>query len=334
MTSITYAWLIATIATAVLLAFWKKIGIKDIPGNRSVHSATTPTAAGACISFIFLIFSGATWINLIPFELPSLTFIFGLTILAAVGFIDDWKELNYKARLFSHIFAVGLVLTQQPLSSIEYVFWFFIGVGLVNACNFLDGLNGLLASQWLLTVGFLLSAFEPFNSLFWILWISTLVYLFFNFPKARVFIGDTGSTILGFSYFAIIFHLAPNQHEFPTIVIGHDSFVMFALLPLAFAWGDVAFTIARRFIDKRSVTASFGDYGFHHQARFFNNHAFVTLTYLALNCLLTYGAACLFSSHQDIYLICCLYAVAQIIHWGIIYRLSMAHTNSRLQRNS
>jgi len=326
MPCVTYAWIIAAVSTIVFLTFWKKIGIKDIPGYRSSHLATTPTAAGACISLIFIGFFFAAQSNLTSLDLPPITFIFGIMILTIVGFIDDLKELNYKTRLLSHILAVGLVLAQQSLSPVEYVLWFFIGVGLVNACNFLDGLNGLLASQWLLTVGFLLSAFASINSIFWILWISTLVYLFFNFPKARVFIGDTGSTILGFSYFVIIFHLAPNQHGFSSIFIPHDSFIMFALFPLGFAWSDVAFTIVRRFIDKRSVTASFGDYGFHYKAKFFRSHAFVTITYLVLNCLLTCVATFLFFNRKNIFLMSCLYAVAQLIHWGFVYRLSRKYS--------
>ena len=317
-----YTWVVAAVLMATCLFVWKKIGIKDIPSHRSSHSMATPTAAGVCISFIFFGFFFAAKASLINVGLPSVTFVLGLLILTVVGFIDDKKELNYKTRLFSHIFAVGLVLTQQDLSVVEYLCWFFIGVGLINACNFLDGLNGLLASQWLLTVGFLLSAFAPTNSIFWILWISTLVYLFFNFPKALVFIGDTGSTILGFSYFAIIFNLALVQHEFPSILIPHDSFVMFALFPLGFAWGDVAFTIVRRFVDKRSITSSFGDYGFHHQSKFFKSHALVTLTYLTLNSLMTCMATYLFFDHPSIMLMCFLYAVAQLIHWMFIQYLS------------
>ncbi len=315
-------WLISALFSAVLFFIWKKIGIRDIPSYRSSHSTAIPTAGGICISFVFLSFFISKHIGLILFEQLPYAFIVGFMILTVIGFIDDWKELNYKTRLLSHVLAVGLILAQQPLSPVEYILWFFIGVGLVNACNFLDGLNGLLTSQWLLTVGFLLSAFAPMNSLFWILWISTLVYLFFNFPKARIFIGDTGSTILGFSYFALIFTLAPNQPDFPTFFVPHDSFVMFSLFPLGFAWGDIAFTLARRFIQKRSVTASFGDYGFHYEAKFFQSHSIVTLLYVALNCLLTFGAASLFFNHQHIFLISCLYGVVQIFHWMFIYRLS------------
>ena len=317
------AWSIAASLSVFLLFVWKKIGIRDVPSYRSSHSTAVPTAAGICISLVFLSFFISEQMGLFPFERLSYSFIAGFVILTVVGFVDDWKELNYKIRLLSHVLAVGLVLTQQPLSPVEYILWFFIGVGLVNACNFLDGLNGLLASQWLLTVGFLLSAFAPMNSLFWILWISTLAYLFFNFPKARVFIGDTGSTILGFSYFVLIFNLAPSQQGFPSFFVPHDSFIMFALFPLGFAWGDIVFTLIRRFIQKRSVTASFGDYGFHYTAKLFKSHSFVTLFYVALNCLLTFGATCLFSNHQHIFLICCLYGVAQMFHWIFIYSLSV-----------
>lgn len=323
MMPIITTWSAAALLTTILLAFWKKVGIKDIPGQRSVHSATVPTAAGICILCVALFFFCIGHANFIFFDSASFAFILGFTILATIGFIDDWKELNYKTRLFSHILAVGLVLTQQNLNFTEYVIWFFIGVGLVNACNFLDGLNGLLASQWLLTIGFLLSAFAPLNSFFWIIWTSTFIYLFFNFPKARIFMGDTGSTILGFSYFTLIFTLTPNQHGFPSFIVAHDSFIIFALFPLGFAWGDIAFTIIRRVIEKRSITSSFGDYGFHYKAKIFHNHVPVTLIYLALNCILTYGAVLLFLNHHNIYLVCGLYSVAQIAHWKLIYRLSL-----------
>lgn len=316
------SWLVCASLSTLLLFIWKSFGIHDIPSHRSSHSKAVPTAAGICISLVFLSFFLSTQIGFIPFEKLSYAFVAGFIILTAVGFIDDWKELHYKTRLLSHALAVGLVLTQQPLGPIEYMLWFFIGVGLVNACNFMDGLNGLLAGQWLLTVGFLLSAFAPMNSLFWILWIATLVYLFFNFPKAHVFIGDTGSTILGFSYFALIFTLAFNQQRFPSFFIPHDSFIIFSLFPLGFAWGDIVFTLARRFLQKRSVTASFNDYGFHYKARFFKSHSLVTLFYLILNCLLIFGVTCLLSHPQYIFLICCLYVVAQIFHWMFVYRLS------------
>lgn len=322
MSLLIFSWLICALSSSLLLFVWKKFGIHDIPSHRSSHSKAIPTAAGICISFVFLSFFLSAQLGLIPFERISYGVAAGFIILTSIGFIDDWKELNYKIRLLSHAFAVSLVLTQQPLCPVEYILWFFIGVGLVNACNFMDGLNGLLAGQWLLTVGFLLSAFAPMNSLFWILWIATLVYLFFNFPKAHVFIGDTGSTILGFSYFVLIFTLAFNQQYFPSFFVPHDSFVMFALFPLGFAWGDIAFTLVRRFLQKRSVTASFNDYGFHYKARFFKSHSLVTLFYVVLNCLLVFGAACLFSNHQHIFLICSLYGIAQIFHWIFIYQLS------------
>jgi len=317
-----YVWLIAAMISVGFLLLWKKIGIRDVPNQRSAHVMATPTAAGVCVSFIFIMFALFSRTDLVSLDELPLPSIFGFVILTVVGFMDDWKELNYKARLLSHMLAVGLVLVQQKLSFPEYFLWFFIGVGLINACNFLDGLNGLLASQWLLTIGFLLSAFAPCNSIFWVLWSSILIYLFFNFPKARVFIGDTGSTILGFSYFSVIFSLAPFQHEFPTIIFPHDSFVAFCLFPLGVAWGDVAFTLLRRFIDKRSVIASFGDYGFHQKARFFNSHVIVTLTYLGINCLLTFLATLLFFNHQYISFVCCLYAVIQLLHWRIIYWLN------------
>lgn len=322
-----YTMFSVILLTAGFLHYWRKVGIKDIPSQRSAHNAATPTAGGVCLGCIFLVFSCLANAKIILLETLSFAAIVGFVILLIVGFLDDWKELNYKARLFSHALAVSLVLVQQNLSIAEYGVWFFIGVGLVNACNFLDGLNGLLASQWLLTFGFLLCSFVPFNNIFWVLWISTLVYLFFNFPKARIFIGDTGSTILGFSYFVVIFSLAFSTHGFPSFILPNDSFVVFSLFPLAIAWADVIFTIIKRFIDKRSIVGSFGDYGFHYQSRFFKSHSVVTLIYLGFNAILTFLAAISFLNHHYIYVVFVFYVVLQILHWVFIYRLSQKYTS-------
>lgn len=315
-------WIIAAIATVVLLGVWKKVGIKDVPSHRSSHASATPTASGICISCVFICF----YMCSSNFATVHLNFVLGLGLLTVIGFVDDWRELSYKIRLVSHALVVGLVLLSQNLSPIEYLVWFFIGVGLINVCNFLDGLNGLLASQWLLTTGFLLAGFSSDNSIFWILWISVLIYLLFNFPKSHLFMGDTGSTILGFSYFAIIFYLAPLQNEFPSTLLNKDSFILFALFPLAFAWGDITFTLIRRFLEKRSVVSSFGDYGFHHQARFFQSHSLVTLVYLGLNCLLTLGAQSLFLNHKLIPVVCGAYVFLQILHFLFIYKISKAQS--------
>ena len=311
-------WIIASAAITILLSLWTKVGIKDIPSHRSSHVSAVPTASGICFSFVFICF----YVFDKVFEPISLGFVFGLGLLTIIGFVDDWRDLSYKTRLVGHALSVGLILFMSDLSPLEYFVWFFIGVGLINVCNFLDGLNGLLSSQWLLTTGFLLASFASFNSIFWILWIAVLMYLFFNFPKAKLFMGDTGSTILGFSYFAIIFYLAPSQNEFPSILLNKDGFILFSLFPLAFAWCDVTFTLIRRFVEKRSIVSSFADYGFHHQSRFFKSHSFVTLAYLGLNCLLIFGAQFSFLNHQFITVILGIYIVLQVLHLFFIYKIS------------
>ncbi|MCE2716705.1 MAG: hypothetical protein ACK4V2_06475 [Pseudomonadota bacterium] len=322
MACISYMWVVAGLMAVIFFLLWKKIGIRDIPGQRSSHVRSTPTAAGVCVGFIFLIFFFLAGNQEIELEVISSSSLAGFVILILVGFIDDWKELNYKIRLLSHMISVGLVLTQHNLNIGDYCVWLFVGVGLINACNFLDGLNGLLASQWLLTVGFLLCSFGSFNSIFWILWVVILVYLFFNFPRARIFIGDTGSTILGFSYFIVIFSLAFRPHGLPSFIIANDSFLIFSLFPLAHVWADIIFTIIKRSIDKRSIVNSFGDYGFHYQAKFFKSHTIVSLIYLGFNLLLTYFSAFLFNNHHYIFAVCFLYIVLQILYWMFVYNLS------------
>lgn len=312
--------LIAAIAMIVLLSLWAKVGIKDVPSHRSSHDNIVPTASGICVSIVFMAFAVFNQ----SCEPIPLGFIVGFCLLTVLGFLDDWRELSYKIRLVCQSLSVVCVLITQDLSAIGYLIWFFMGIGLINASNFLDGLNGLLASQWLLTVGFLLAGFAAVNSMFWVLWVCVLIYLFFNFPRARLFMGDTGSTILGFSYFGITFYLTPLQATFPSILIANDSFILFALFPLSFAWCDIAYTLIRRFVEKRSIVNSFADYGFHHLARSFKSHSLVTIIYLGLNSLLVFGAHVLFIEHQFMPIVIGMYILLQSMHLLFIKKIAIS----------
>jgi UDP-GlcNAc:undecaprenyl-phosphate GlcNAc-1-phosphate transferase len=299
---------------AALLYCWKNHGIYDVPSYRSNHKNITPTGAGVCFSIVFCCSEIFSWFLEGFLSVDRQLFLCGFAMLTAMGFIDDWKEVNYKTRLIVHILAVGMLLSTYQFDLMHCFLLAFVGVSLINACNFLDGINGFLSSQWLLTIGFLLAAFFSITTNLWILWIGVLVFLFFNFPKANLFMGDTGSTVLGYAYFYVILQMITiNQNMFPAMFFANDILILFCLFPMAFAWFDIAATLLDRFLSKRSIVASYKDYGFHRLESFLNSHALTTIIYLLGNALLAGLDYYAFSKHTQIVSIVFGYFVLQLI---------------------
>ena len=308
------------LVSLVFLYFWQKHGIYDVPNHRSSHTNITPTGAGICFVLTFCLSEIFNWFVDGCLSFDRQLFLSGFIVLAAIGFFDDWQEINYKTRLISHTLAVGLLLSGYQLEWAEYFLLAFIGVGLINACNFLDGVNGFLASQWLLTIGFLLTAFFPSPAPMWILWVGVLMFLLFNFPNAKLFMGDTGSTVLGYAYFYVILQMITTKaHLFPAVFFNNDLLILFCLLPMAFAWFDIAATLLDRLLSKRSMVWSYKDYGFHKIANFLKSHILTTIIYLLGNLLLASFAYYGFCNHAKLLLVLFAYAALQFVFSYLIF---------------
>lgn len=309
----------------VFLYFWKNHGIYDIPSHRSNHVNITPTSAGICFVATFCLSEIFNWYLQGFLNVDRQLFLCGFTLLATMGFIDDWREVNYKARLIVHVLAVVILLSGYQFAWPYYLLMAFLGVSLINACNFLDGINGFLSSQWLLTVGFLLAGFFPLTSNMWVLWVGVLVFLTFNFPNAKLFMGDTGSTVLGYAYFYLILSMISNNHLlFPSMLINNDVLILFCLFPMVFAWFDIAATLLDRVLKERSIVWSYKDYGFHRLESFFKSHALTTIAYLMGNALLASFAYYSFLNHDKIIAVLLVYFVLQAIAiYGIFFKLKI-----------
>lgn len=314
------AFAVFGLLSALFLYFWQKNGIHDVPNHRSSHTNITPTGAGICFVIPFCLSEIFNWYVGGCLSVDRQLFLSGFVMLATIGFFDDWKEINYKTRLIFHTLAVCLLLSGYQLGWFEYFALAFIGVGLINACNFLDGVNGFVASQWLLTIGFLLTAFFLNTNQLWILWVGVLIFLLFNFPNAKLFMGDTGSTVLGYAYFYVILQMITTKaHLFSSVFFKYDLLILFCLLPMAFAWFDIAVTLLDRLFSKRSMIASYKDYGFHKIANFFNSHVLVTIIYLLGNLLLACFAYYGFLNHSKLLLVLFAYSALQFIFSYLIF---------------
>jgi Fuc2NAc and GlcNAc transferase len=206
------AWIICT--------FGVKLRLMDIPNTRSSHRQTTPKGGGVgilvafFISALFLSVSISLWI-------PAV-FISLLSIYA------DRHEISPILRLILHFsasfaFLISLKGTYPSDQMIDYgaiiLLSFFI-VGTANVYNFMDGIDGIAGITGIVGFGLLalyahLSGSNPvLVSLCLTIIASCIGFLYFNFPKARVFMGDVGSILLGFIFSALVILISKNIFDF------------------------------------------------------------------------------------------------------------------------
>ncbi|TDO21982.1 MraY family glycosyltransferase [Pedobacter duraquae] len=169
--------------------------ISDTPNNRSSHQIATIRGGG--IVFVFAVILFAIFSKLVyPY------FVAGLLMIGLISFMDDVFNLGSRIRLFFQFLAILLLLFQwgpQPFEAIWYLAILIIIVGVVNAYNFMDGINGLTglySSLLICTLYYINENIVHFISqqLLVIVFLSLVVFNIFNVRKfARCFAGDVGS---------------------------------------------------------------------------------------------------------------------------------------------
>jgi UDP-GlcNAc:undecaprenyl-phosphate GlcNAc-1-phosphate transferase len=192
------------------LARW--LGILDLPAARKVHTQPTPLLGGLAIYTGF----GVSLLANSILDAQVIAIMVGATLLVAVSMADDTRGIPAGVKLLAHlaaaaiVIASGVVLTLFPTSAVGYaanvaltVLWL---LGITSAMNFFDGMDGLATGLSIITATFLgvvaAQTFQPFLGWFAASIVgSCLGFLPFNFRPGRpaaIFLGDTGSTFLGF----------------------------------------------------------------------------------------------------------------------------------------
>lgn len=208
-----YLFLIAMSAVFVLApaSAWLavRIGAMDVPNDRKVHTVPVPRIGGAAV---YLAFMAAVLRNQ-QFSREIFGIMLGGTIIFALGFLDDWKGLSARARIFWQAAAAltvtffGLKLSLPSWVPFSYVVSTALSVvwlvGIVNAFNFMDGIDGLASSMGavcallFLGIGWNSSQF-PLSFISAALAGACAGFLRMNWRPARIFLGDSGSTFIGF----------------------------------------------------------------------------------------------------------------------------------------
>lgn len=228
----------------------KQIALKKsllaMPNERSSHVTPTPHGGGIAISVTWFIgFFYLFTCKEIDIQLFSALMVGG--VLSVVSFLDDLYELSPKKRLLTQAFVsmVGLYLL-GGLSKIDIGFFvienqiltnglaFFGIIWSINLYNFLDGIDGYAGSEavFLGLAGWLMLS----GDYFLIFVVSVLGFLVWNWHKAKIFMGDVGSTLLGYNVAVFAIY---SQNNGTSILIWLILFGLF--------WFDATLTLVRRY---------------------------------------------------------------------------------------
>ncbi|NHM29980.1 glycosyltransferase family 4 protein [Neobacillus terrae] len=242
------------------LAF--KIGATDKPNKRKVHQRIMPRLGGLAIYISFLI--GIFMIK--PLSEYHMPIVLGSLIIILTGIIDDVKEISPKVKLAGQIAAAFIVVFMGEIN-IEFINLPFGGridfgimsipitmiwiVGVTNAINLIDGLDGLAAGVSTIALFTIAGMALMMGNMYvlamaLILAASTLGFLLYNFHPAKIFMGDTGALFLGFMI-SVLALLGYKNVTFisllvPVIILG---------VPLS----DTFFAIIRRLVNKKPLSA-------------------------------------------------------------------------------
>ena len=215
---IPYRWLFLllfsfflTFALTPLVRFSaRRLKILDIPDERKIHKEPIPLLGGLAIYVSYV----TTIILNFDFSIELKGVILGGTIVLLVGLVDDIKKLPASLKLISQVMASAtMILCGVKLDFLPNSWWGNGGeviltviwtVGITNAVNFFDGMDGLASGLTAIcSLSFFVVAQMTHQSYLGFLTIalagSTLGFLKFNFKPASIFLGDTGSTFLGFT---------------------------------------------------------------------------------------------------------------------------------------
>ncbi len=236
-------FLVSALLTAALWRVAPRLGILALPNARSSHSAPTPSAGGLAFALPMV-----CWLLFVGEDYPPSVYLAAAGMaIAVLGFVDDLRDIRSSVRLACHLLlvAVGVLWLLEP-SVIGAVVLIVALAWWVNLYNFMDGIDGIAASQTLAyTVGaLLLGTLHQSQAVVWLLLAAVFGFLLFNWAPAKIFMGDAGSGYLGLTTGVLVLWLDRT---------GELPFVASCILLLAF-WLDATYTLLARVATGQAFT--------------------------------------------------------------------------------
>lgn len=282
---------ISLLLTWVLRRYALARSLMDIPNNRSSHSVPTPRGGGVAIVLSFLVASPLLTF-FVDVSWPYIWALWGAgALIAVIGFLDDHGHIAARWRLLAHFSAsiwalawlgglppIKLLGMDFNLSWVGHFFAVFYLVWMLNLYNFMDGIDGIASVQ---AVSACIGACVIYwlsgdVSLIWmplLLAVAVLGFLYWNFPPARIFMGDAGSGFLG-----LILGLFSLQAAWTS-----SRFLWVWLILLGVFIVDSTFTLARRLLRGDKVYEAHRSHAYQFASRQFGRHLPVTLAVMMIN---------------------------------------------------
>ncbi|NJM15172.1 MAG: glycosyltransferase family 4 protein [Bacteroidales bacterium] len=309
-----------TLISYVLTHYVRKAAIKksilDNPNERSSHK--TPTPRGGGVAIVATWFIGLAYLSLTQaIEHRLLLALLAGIPLAATGLLDDVLSLSPKVRLLVQVACASLAVfflgglqvfdlgfaqltTALPLSIVGVVgmVWF------INLYNFIDGIDGYAAMEAIVVsvAMFVITG----NTVCLFLAASVLGFLPWNWQRAKIFMGDVGSTMLGFNL-AVLGLYFQNTREMPLITW---------LILTALFWFDASLTILRRLRNKEKLSEAHRKHAYQRIVQAGWPHQRATLTGATINLALI--AIALVSKHIPNLLVAGLAAALVLLHFLVL----------------
>lgn len=303
-------WLLTVALTWVLCRYAVWRNLIDVPGERRSHSTLTPRGGGLSIAVTMLLLLVQLSIAASQWRGFLLAAIVGLLLVAAIGWFDDHRPLSPWLRIAVHAVAASCMAGGVLLMGADL--WIAVAgallvLALVNIWNFMDGIDGLAASQAAIAA----AAYAWWSDAVLSSWfaatlgVACLGFLPFNFPRARIFLGDVGSGSIGYllAVLLVVLLIETGSPDFDF------SGVMLLLLPLLVFLLDAGLTLSMRILQRERWWEPHVRHAYQRWSRHLGSHAPVTLAYglwSAVSILLMYWLASKAS---------CLMIVVSVVLW-------------------
>lgn len=278
--------LISFALTYLIKNYYIKNALFDEVNDRSSHTVPTPHGGGIAVAVTW--FVGLFYLYFTQQIDSSLFYALMIgVVISIVSFFDDMYELSPKVRLIAQaLVAIGGLFAIGGLNSIDLfvftienqiltnIFAFFLIVWYINLYNFLDGINGYAGSEaiFLSLAGLVFFGGAHFG----VLAVCVLGFLFWNYNKAKIFMGDVGSTLLGYNI--AIFTLYYANIEATNLWIWIILFGLF--------WFDATFTLIRRKLNGEKLSQAHKKHAYQRLNQSGWSHFKVTNYSIVLNMIL------------------------------------------------
>ncbi len=212
------AYIFGVFLVPLVIAFSKKEGLVDLPNERKIHKIPVSRLGGVAIwTSTMLTFLCLVFMSYYPYGSLLSGILLGSSLMFLLGLVDDVYNLNAKFKLFIQlsiatiVYLLGVKIQSLPFfGGMDLGFWSYPItllwiVGISNAVNFIDGVDGLAGSVVTvnsLTLAIIAISMTPSNPIValigFILAGAMLAFLTYNFNPAKIFMGDSGALFSGF----------------------------------------------------------------------------------------------------------------------------------------